>query len=188
MNKSIHDVNRSIPCCTTTILRHISRSTMKRTMRQRSRHYYRGKKYDSLRVIYDYTGTIQFIRELKCSYGVRHESLTYHYKKGIVVKEFHERSAYDPKWRKVEYPFILDEATHFTQSLVLDQYFPELEDFVKMHEMYLEFKQDSYDWDNEMYANKCKRNKESAKKWEQKTGRSLTHHWGRKSKAKPSSS
>lgn len=186
---SIHDVVKMKPCFASTIMRNITFKKMKRTSRMKSKHYYRGRQHDSLRVIYDYAEkTIQFIRELNCSYGLRHESLTYHYSKGIVVKEFHERSSYEPKWRKVEYPFIIDEAEHFTQSLILDQYFPELEDFVKMKEMLAEFKQDSYDWDNEMYANKCKRRKESALKWKQKTGRSLTQHWGRKSKAKPSSS
>lgn len=186
---SIHEVIKMKPCRATTILRNISFKKMKRTSRSKSRHYYRGKVHDSLRVIYDYsTSTIQFIRELKCSYGLRHESLTYHFKKGIVVKEFHEPSAYDADWRKVEYPFILDESNHFTQSLIQDMYFPELEDFVKMNEMLKEFKQDSYDWEHEMYANKCKRNAESAKKWEQKTGRSLHHFYKPKSKAKPSSS
>lgn len=186
---SIHEVIKMKPCRTATIMRNISFKKMKRTSRSKTRHYYRGKLHDSLRVIYDYgEKTIQFIRELKCSYGMRHESLTYHYSKGIVVKQFHEPSAYNADFRAVEYPFIINEAEHFTQSLVLDQYFPELEDFVKMKEMLAEFQQDSYDWDNEMYANKCKRQRESAKKWEQKTGRSLTHHWGRKSKVKPSSS
>lgn len=187
---SIHDVIKMKPCYASTILRNFSLKKMKRTSRLKSKHYYRGKLHNSLRVIYDYQEkTIQFIRELKCSYGTRHESLTYHYSKGIVVKEFHEPSAYDADFRKVEYPFVTDEAEHFTQSLVHDKYFPDLEDFVKMKEMLADFKQDSYDWDVEMYRKKCKRNRESAKKWEEKTGRSLTLHWSRrKSKAKPSSS
>lgn len=187
---SIHEVIKMKPCITQTILRNISRKSMKRTSRQKGIYYYRGKKYESLRVIFDTNDkTIKFIRELNCEYGTRHESLTYHYHKGIVVKEFHERSAYDPKWRKVEYPFILDEGEHFTQSLVLDQYFPELEDFVKMDEMRREFQQDTFDWDKTLYQRKCQREKESAKKWMEKTGRTLPDLlWHRKSKVKPSSS
>lgn len=144
---SIHEVIKMKPCRTATIIRNISFNNMKRTSRSKSRHYYRGRQHDSLRVIYDYSEkTIQFIRELKCSYGLRHESLTYHYNNDILVKQFHEPGAYDADYRKVEYPFITDEAEHFTQSLLLDQYFPELEDFVKIKEMFTEFKQDSYDW------------------------------------------
>lgn len=187
---SIHEVIKMKPCRATTILRNISFKKMKRTSRSKSKHYYRGKQHDSLRVIYDYLEkSIKFIRELKCSYGLRHESLTYYFGKGIVVKEFYEPSAYDANWRKVEYPFILDEAEHFTQSLLLDQYFPELEDFVKMAQMKDEFKQDSFDWKNDMYIKKCQRKKESAQKWMEKTGRTLPHmYWSKKSKAKPSSS
>lgn len=189
MQQSEHVVYQGKPSRAGSILRNISFQNMKRTARSGTRHYYRGRLHDNLRVIYDYgEKTIKFCRDLKVSYGTRTESLTYHYSKGIVVKEFRETGNLDYSLRTMQYKFFTNEDEYFTQSLVLDQYLPDWEDFIKMKEMLAEFKQDSYDWDNEMYANKCKRWRESAKKWEQKTGRSLTHHWVRKSKEKPSSS
>lgn len=164
---SEHAVIKMIPCKAASILRNISRKKMRRTKRQNGVNYYRGKLHDSLRVIHDTKNlTIEFRRELKVSYGVRSESLTYDYKNGILYKEFQEPSNYNANFRKVQYPFITDESQHFMQSLMEDKYFPTLEDFVMMEQMAADFRLDHIDWCNEIRENEKKRNRESWEKWD----------------------
>lgn len=166
---SEHDVIKMIPSTSKTLLRNISLKKMKRTTRQRGLYYYRGKQYDCLRVILDVKEkTIKFIRELKVGYGIRDESLTYDYKNGTVLKCFHEPSAYNADYRKVQYPFIDDEAMHFMESTMQDKYFPTVEDFAKIKELKEHFYEDARAWEKELYLKKQERQKKSWNDWQAK--------------------
>ncbi|AZU98331.1 hypothetical protein BZF66_05115 [Salmonella enterica] len=166
---SEHDIIKMIPSTAKTLLRNISFKKMKRTTRQKGRYYYRGKLYDCLRVIIDVNEhTIKFARELKVGYGMRNESLTYDYKNGTVLKYFHEPSAYDADYNKVQYPFIDDEAMHFMESTMQDKYFPTVEDFAKIKELKEHFYEDAKAWENELYQKEQERRKKSWNEWQAK--------------------
>lgn len=189
-NSSEHDVIKMIPSSIKTLLRNISRKTMKRTTRQSGKYYYRGKTKDCLRVIVDVRkGAITFKRELKCSYGVRHDYITYSIKTNTILKEFHEPSAYDADFRAVEYPLIVDESENFMQSLVHDKYFPSHEDCATIIALKDEFFEDVKAWAKELQENKTRRIQESNAKWQKKQElffQELSKK--RKSKVKPTSS
>lgn len=168
---------RRVPDTATELLKNFSFQALERTTNSKGIFYYRGTVYKSTRVLVDTNlMKITFMRELKIDGGLRVETLKYDFQYQLLEKTFREPSFQVDSLKTVMYPFCLTEDSHFMQNTIQDNFFPSLQDFVKMEELKNQFVEDVELWIKTRKEVKKARVAAAAAKWSQ------IHPWASKAK------